>query len=220
MKNNETLQNDVMDAIKWEPFLKAAEIGVTAKDGVVTLSGKVDSYYKKKEAEEAAKRVSGVKVVIENILIQTGTNFVKEDTDIANEIILAFQKNWEVPSEKLKVRVENGWVTLEGEVEWNYQKVSAMNAIVHLTGVTGVTNDISIHSTNTDEIEKVEVEHALNLNWALANREIDVKVSHNRMSLNGTVHSWYEKEEAERVAWKTPGVLNVINELQIAYSFA
>ena len=119
MKTNEILQKDVQDAIKWEPLLHAAEIGVIVKDGVVTLTGTVDSYAKKIEAEQAAKMVSGVKAVVEKIEIKYGNYGKKSDEDIANEIINAFKWNWSIPDEKIKVKVENGWVTLTGIVIWN-----------------------------------------------------------------------------------------------------
>ena len=111
MKTNEDLQRDVQNAIKWEPSLTAAQIGVTAKDGIVTLSGVVDNYAKKIHAETAAKSVSGVKVVAENIEVNYGNSFVKNDTEIATEILNAWRWNWEIPETKIKVKVENGWVT-------------------------------------------------------------------------------------------------------------
>src|ERR1700733_3546912 len=122
MKNNAELQKDVQDAIKWEPLLNAAEIGVTVKDGVVTLTGVVDSYSKKFEAEDAAKNVAGVKAVVEKIEIKFAGNIGrKDDNEIASEILNAYKWNWEVPDNKVKVKVEDGWVVLEGELQYNYQ---------------------------------------------------------------------------------------------------
>jgi len=134
MKANETLQADVQKAIKWEPLLNTAEIDVMAKDGVVTLSGMVDSYAKKVEAENAAKRVSGVKAVAEEIEVSYGNSFKKNDIEIATEILNAWKWNWEIPSDRIMVKVENGRVTLEGKVEWNYQKEAAKRAVNHLLG--------------------------------------------------------------------------------------
>ncbi|MFD2146179.1 BON domain-containing protein [Mucilaginibacter antarcticus] len=138
MKTNQELQKDVQDAIRWEPLLNAAEIGVTAKDGVITLTGTVDTYYKKVEAETAAKNVAGVKAVAEEIVIKYGDYGKKNDTEIANEVLNAWKWNWEVPEEKIKVKVENGWVTLEGELQWNYQREAAKKAINNLSGVLGL----------------------------------------------------------------------------------
>lgn len=155
MRNNAELQKDVQDAIKWEPLLNAAEIGVTVKDGVVTLTGNVDSYSKKSEAEDAAKNVAGVKAVVENINIKFSSNWAKkDDNEIANEILNAYKWNWKVPNDKVKVKVEKGWVSLGGELHWNYQKEAAKDAVKNLLGVMGVNNNITIKSETEDQIEK------------------------------------------------------------------
>jgi len=127
MKSNADLQRDVQDAIKWEPLLSAAEIGVIAKEGVITLTGQVDSYWKKTEAEEAARSVAGVKAVVEKIEIKfANDSFKKDDNEIATEVLNAYQWNVEVPGDQVKVKVEKGWVTLEGELDWNFQKLPKM----------------------------------------------------------------------------------------------
>ena len=221
MKSNADLQKDVQDAIKWEPLLHAAEIGVTAKDGVVTLSGTVDSYSKKKEAENAAKNVSGVKVVVEKIDIHFSSQWAtKTDNDVAVEIVNAFKWNWQVPSDKVKVKVEKGWVTLQGEVGWNYQKVAANNAVKNLMGVKGVYDEIKVKSENHDAVEKQQIEKAISRNWSINDRDIHVKVSGTKVTLSGTVHSLYEKDEAGRVAWNAPGVWTVDNDLMVDYVYA
>jgi osmotically-inducible protein OsmY len=217
MKTNEMLQKDVQDAIKWQPLLNAAEIGVTAKDGVVTLSGTVDSYAKKLEAEDAAKNVKGVKAVVEEIEIKFASTWNKTDSEIAYEVINALQLDWAVPKEKVKVKVEDGWVTLEGDLPWNYQKDSAKKSVKSLEGVKGVMNYINIKTENTDEVEKKNIENAFKRNWAIDNQEIHVEVLGNNVTLNGAVHSIYQKEEAERIAWNAPGVWSVNNELYVEY---
>jgi osmotically-inducible protein OsmY len=220
MKTNADLQKDVKDAIKWEPLLSAAEIGVTAKDGVITLTGTVDSYWKKTEAEEAAKNVAGVKAVVEKIEIKFANNsFKKDDNDIATEVLNAYQWNVEVPGDKVKVKVEKGWVTLEGELEWNFQKEAAKNAVRDLSGVAGVTNNITIKADTEDEIEKKDIESALERNWSLSDREINVKVSGTKVTLTGTVDSWYQKSEAAKIVWKAPGVWSVENDLVVDYAY-
>jgi osmotically-inducible protein OsmY len=219
MKTNEELQKDVQNAIKWEPLLNAAEIGVTAKDGVVSLTGVVDSYSKKLEAENAAKNVAGVKAVVEKIEVKFTSTWNKSDLDIANEVVTALKSNWVVPKDKVKVKVEGGWITLDGEVPWNYQREAAKKAVTYLNGVKGVTNNIKIKSDVHDEIEKEKVESALKLNWSLNSRDIKVKVSGTKITLTGTVSSWYQKEEAGRIAWNTPGVWSVDNELFIEYGY-
>jgi osmotically-inducible protein OsmY len=218
MKTNEELQKDVQNAIKWEPLLHAAEIGVSVRDGVVTLTGNVDSYTKKTEAESAAKNVVGVKVVVEKIIVKFESGFAKkDDNDIAKEILNAYKWNWEVPNDKVKVKVENGWVTLEGELNWNYQKNAAKNAVSKLMGVTGVFNNITIKSETHDTVEKNNIVSAMNRNWSLRDKDINVEVSNHKVTLTGSVNSWYQKDEAARIAWNAPGVWTVDNELEIEY---
>ena len=218
MKSNQDLQKDVQDAIKWEPLLNAAEIGVIAEDGVITLTGTVNSYAKKLEAEGAAKNVAGVKAVVEKIEIKYPSAYGKKtDTEIALEVLEALKFNWEIPNDKVKIKVENGWITLDGELRWNYQKEAAKTAIKDLTDVMGVTNNIKIKPDSTDEIEKKSIENALERNWSIDDEDIDVRVDGNRVTLNGTVESLYQKDEAERIAWNAPGVWTVDNELVVEY---
>jgi len=217
MKNNETLQKDVQEAIKWEPLLNAAEIGVTAKDGVITLTGIVNCYSKKSEAEDAAKNVAGVKAVVEKIEVQFDSMSKKGDNEIANEVLIAFKENLAVPYDKIKVKVENGWVTLEGELQWNYQKEVAKRAVSNLSGVKGVSNNFIIKSDINDEIEKVDIERAFARTWSLDDKNIQIKVSGNRVTLSGTVSSLYQREKAERITLNAPGVWAVNNELVVDY---
>ena len=210
-----------MAELKWEPLLRAAEIGVSAKDGVITLTGTVDGYTKKSEAEDAAKKVAGVKAVVEKIEVKYASTWArKDDGDIATEIVSAFKWNWEVPADKVKARVEKGWVTLEGEVEWNFQSDAAKTAVRNLLGVTGVSNNITIKSRKEDAIEKGDIERALARNWTISDKDIAVKVSGHKATLSGTVDSWYQKDEAGRIAWKAPGVWNVENNLAVEYNYS
>jgi osmotically-inducible protein OsmY len=216
MKSNAELQKDVQDAIKWEPLLSAAEIGVTIKDGVVTLTGTVDSYSKKTEAEDAAKNVAGVKAVVEKIEVKYSGDWAKkDDNQIATEIVDALKWNWQIPNDKVKVRVEKGWVTLEGELRWNYQKEAVKDAVKDLLGVTGVSNNITIKSETRDLIEKRDIENALRRNWSLGAEDIVVRELDHKVTLTGTVKSWYQKDEAARIAWNAPGVWTVNNELVV-----
>nr|WP_315250700.1 BON domain-containing protein [uncultured Flavobacterium sp.] len=219
MKTNEDLQQDVQDAIKFEPMMHAAEIGVTVKDGIVTLSGTVDAYFKKTEAENAAKNVAGVKAVVENITIKYN-DFLKNDNDIANEILKALSNNWSVPKDVIKVKVEDGWVTLDGELPWNYQRDAAKSAVNYLIGVKGITNNIKIKSEVSDAVEKKHVENALERHWSINAKDITVEVSGTMVTLTGNVTSLYQKEEAGRIAWNTPGVLSVNNKLEVEYDYS
>ncbi|MBC7523964.1 MAG: BON domain-containing protein [Flavobacterium sp.] len=218
MKTNESLQKDVQDAIKWEPLLHEAEIGVIVKDGVVTLTGTVDNYLKKTEAETAAKNVAGVKAVVEKIEVKYDSFWTgKSDQEIANEVINALRWSWNIPNNTIKVKVESGWVTLYGDLAWNYQRESAKNAVKNLEGVKGITSKIIIKSNKTDSIEKEAIEKALSRNWSINDNDIQVKVTANEVTLVGTVNSYYQKDEAERIAWNALGVWSVNNELSVGY---
>lgn len=218
MKNNSELQKDVQNAIKWEPNMHAAEIGVTAKDGVVTLTGTVDSYSKKLNAERAAKKVRGVRAVAENIDIDYGHfSFKKNDTEIATDILNAWKYNLEIPTGQISIKVEEGWVKLEGEVGWKYQELAAKNTIKNLSGVKGVTNLVIVKPQTKDLLEQTDVEKALARSWAINGKDIKVEVDQNKVKLSGLVHSLYQKEEAGRLAWNAPGVNSVDNELAVIY---
>ena len=153
MKTDAQLQDDVAMELKWEPTLNAAQIGVSSIDGIITLTGTVDCYAKNLEAEDAAKRVAGVKVVVERIEIKYPNGWSEiDDNDIAVEVINAFKWNWQVPSEKVSARVEKGWVTLDGQVTWKYQSDAAVKAVGSLMGVAGVSNNITIKSQDIERI--------------------------------------------------------------------
>ena len=219
MKNNAALQKDVQDAIKWEPLLNAAEIGVTVKDGVVTLTGTVDSFTKKMEAEDAAKKVAGVKAVVIKIAIKLAHWGKTTDAEIAAEVLRVLKWNWKVPNNKVKVKVEDGLITLEGDLHWNYQREAAKTAIQNLMGVTGVTNNIKIQSESDDAVEKMSIESALRRNWSVNDDDIHVEVSGTTVTLTGTVKSWYQRDEAEKIAWNALGVWSVDNELIVEYDY-
>lgn len=218
-KSNENLQKDVQDAIKWEPLLHAAEIGVIVHDGIVTLTGTVDSYAKKREAEEAAKNVAGVMAVVDDVEVKPNSSSIKNDTDIATEVIKALKNNWSVPDSRIKITVDNAWVTMEGTLHWNFQREAAKNAIRYLNGVRGVVNKMKIEAEVKDEVEQKKVEKALRRNWAIDAEKIHVKAHERTITLSGIVNSLFQKEEAERIAWNTPGVWNVDNKLVVEYDY-
>ncbi|UCA61783.1 BON domain-containing protein [Chryseobacterium rhizoplanae] len=218
MKTNAKLQNDVQNAIRWEPLLHAAEIGVTVKDGVVSLTGIVDSYTKKVEAENAAKKVAGVRALVENIEVKLPNSWEKTDAEVAKEVLDAFKSNYSIPDENIKTKVEDGWVTLEGELPWNYQREEAERAVKYLSGVKGVLNKLKIKSELDDAIQKKDIENALRRS-SIYDNGIKVSVSGTTVTLTGTANSLYQKEEAGRIAWKTPGIWNVKNELEVEYDF-
>ncbi len=217
MKSNEVLQKDVQDAIKWEPLLHAAEIGVIVHNGIVTLTGTVDSFAKKKEAEDAAKNVAGVKALVDDIEVKPNRFAVVNDTDIAQEIVRALQENWSVPDKKIKVIVDNGRVTLEGILDWDFQREAALKSVRYLAGVTSVTSKLKIQPEINNELEQKKVEGALRRNWAIDADKIQVRAHDRTITLSGIVNSLFQKEEAERIAYKTPGVWFVDNQLVVEY---
>lgn len=217
MKTNEEIQREVQAAISFEPELEPAEIGVTVHDGVVTLTGTVNRYIKKIEAEKAAKSVAGVRAIVEKITVNIPDLKHKTDEQIAHSALMAIKEKWNVPDEHIKLKVENGFVTLEGKTGWYYQRESAERAIQLLPGVKGIFNRITIDPYIKSKVEKELIEKALDRHWSIDSDYIEVKVNGNKVTLSGRVSSFYQKEEAGRIAWKTPGVWNVENNLVIEY---
>jgi len=163
--------------------------------------------------------VIGVKALVEKIEVHFPSEWTKTNAEIANEVLSALNANWSVPKDKVTVKVEDGWVTLEGELPWNYQKEAAKSAVHYLTGVKGVINNIKIKSETHDAIEKKDVENAIGRSWAVDDSDIQVEVSGTTVTLTGTVDSWYQKDEAGRIAWNTPGIWHVKNELVVDYYY-
>lgn len=215
MKTDQQLQQDVMDELKWDPLLTASEIGVSVKNSVVTLSGYVNSYSKKLAAENAAKRVKGVRAVAEDIEIRLGMDGRRNDTEIAQAALNALKWNTNVPDERIKLKVENGWVNLEGDVDWQFQKSTAENAISNISGVRGIRNLITITpKVNISGVEN-RIKNALQRSAAIEAGNIAVRAEGNKVILKGKVRSWAERREVERAVWSTPGVAEVEDDLLI-----
>ena len=215
MKTDAEIQKNVMEELKWEPLLNATEIGVAVKNGIVALSGSVDTYLKKREAERAAKRVAGVKAVAEEIEVKVSSAFKKTDAEIANAVLNALKWHSSVHDEKICVTVEDGWVTLEGEAQWEFQRSSARNAIENLLGVKGITNNIKIISRVILKDIKQNINSAFHRSATIDANRINIKTSAGKVILTGKVSSCTEKQDAENAAWACPGVYHVDNNLEI-----
>jgi osmotically-inducible protein OsmY len=215
MKTDREIQRDVADEIRWDPSLTGTEIGVAAKEGVITLSGRVDSYAQKVAAERAAERVSGVRAIAEDLQVKLADSSVRTDTDIAHAALHALAWDIQVPNDKLKVRVEDAWVTMEGDVDWQFQKQAAERSVRYLTGVRGVINSIHVKPTISTVDVKERIEKALKRSAELDSRSIAVQAADGKITLVGSVRSWAERMDAERAAWSAPGVREVKDELRI-----
>ncbi len=218
MENYKTateLQQDVMDELNWEPSLDAANIGVSVDGGIVTLSGYVPSFAEKFAAERAAARVKGVRAVAEEIDVRLPGSNLRTDADIAKVVLDTLRWHTYLPEEKIKVKVEDGWVTLTGEVPWHYQRTSAVNAIRHLTGVKGVYNLLTVKPNVVIGEIKTKIRKALERVAAEDAGHITVDVKGTEVTLGGHVRTSMEQQEAADAAWAAPGVTSVKNETKI-----
>jgi osmotically-inducible protein OsmY len=211
------IQTDVLAELKWEPRVMPNEIGVAVKDGVVTLTGSVDSYTKRWAAEEAAHRVRRVKAVANDIEVRLSKSDERTDADIAAAAVRALEWDAFVPIDKLDVTVSKGWVTIKGEVEWQFQKQDVERVVRRLTGVKGVTNLVTIKARATPSELKKKIEDALVRTAESDAQRITVEVDGSKVILKGTVRSWAEREEAARQAWAARGVTAVDNRITISF---
>jgi osmotically-inducible protein OsmY len=214
------IRKNVEEELNFEPSVNAAEIGVAINDGIVTLTGRVDSYWEKTAAEEAAARVAGVKAVVNELEIRLPISSERTDEDIARAAVNRLEWTITVPKDRIKVRVSKGWVTLEGQVDWQFQKNAAERAIHDLVGVKGVLNHIVVKARPSTAEVKSAIEEALKRSAQVDANRINVDVQSDKVMLKGTVRSWFEREEAERAAWRAPGVRGVDNRIVVSTAAA
>lgn len=215
MKSDLEIQRDVLNELKWEPQVSAAHVGVSVKEGVVTLTGHLESLAEKDAAERAAKRVAGVRAVANEIEVKLPESSRRSDEDIARDAVHALYSRLFVPADRIKVTVSKGWVTLEGQVKWGFQKNLAEKAVRKVRGVVGVSNYITVTPGVSPDEVKSRIEDALKRSAAVDASRITVEVQGHRVILRGRVRSWAEKEEAEQTAWSAPGISEVDNQIVV-----
>jgi osmotically-inducible protein OsmY len=216
MRSDSEIERDVKDELQWDPDLDATDIAVSVKDGVVTLAGYVKSYTHKYEAEAAAKRVASVRAVANDLEVRLPSVDEKPDPDIARDAVAAIKSQLPISSEHIKVVIKNGWVSLEGQVEWQYQRQTAEKAVRRIKGVKGVSNLIQLGPRAQPEDIKRKIQEAFKRNAEVDANRIMVETNGSEVILKGTVRSWVEREEAERVAWSAPGVTKVEDRIAVS----
>ena len=217
MKTDSQLQQDVMAELKWEPAVHAAQIGVEVKDGVVTLAGEVGSFGEKWNSERAAQRVNGVQALTVELTVKLSEFGKRTDADIARSAETTLGWTNSLPANAVKVLVEGGWLTLSGDVEWQYQRRDAFDSVRYITGVTGVSNQIGIKPSLSATVVKSDIEAAIKRRAAADAKTISVDVKGADVTLTGTVHSWAERELATRSAWSSLGVKNVVDKMTLVF---
>jgi len=218
MYSDTTLQKNVIDELDWDPALTSVEIAVAARDGVVTLSGDVQTYTQKYAAEKAVHRVAGVKALANELVVHLLPEHARSDTELAHAVLNALAWNVAVPENRIELDVRDGWITLRGQVDWDYQRRAAEGSVRPLTGVRGVTNLIGVTPRVSVDDVKHEIETALARHAEIDASKVEVASSDGKVTLRGAVRSWTERNDVERAAWAAPGVREVEDLLTIGAS--
>ena len=215
MKTDADLKRDVTAELAWDPAVKSTAIGVAVKDGVVTLTGHLETFAEKHAAARALRRVAGVKAIALELDVKLAPDHRRSDTDIATSAEQALRWNTLVPVDAIRLTVDHGWITLQGEVEWDYQRRSVEKAIRPLMGVVGISNEITLRTRPHADRLAQKIEDALTRQALREAKRVKVEVDGSTVTLRGAVHSWQERDAAQGVAWSAPGVGNVVNELTV-----
>lgn len=217
MKTDSQLQQDVQAELGWEPSVDASHIGITVKEGIVTLNGHVASYAEKWEAEEAAQRVNGVKGLAVEMDVKLPGSSQRDDADIARSVENVLEWSSFGPTGSIKVMVEKGWVTLKGQVRWEFERSGAASVVRHLMGVTGVSNQITLKKHASSTVVKADIEAALKRRAQNDAKQIHVDVNGSTVTLSGNAHNWAERDLASHAAWSAPGVDAVVDNIVVTY---
>jgi osmotically-inducible protein OsmY len=212
---DKTLRQSIIDELDFDPSVESAHIGVAAEDGVVTLSGYVKSYAEKIAAERAVKRIKGVRAIAEEIEIRYANDRKTSDDQIAKRALDILAWDTTIPPGKVQVKVQEGWVTLMGDVDWQYQRSSAETVVRRLSGVLGITNSIAVKPRVEPTDVKIRIENALKRSAQIEADSIKVSAIGGKVTLEGRVHAWYERDLAERTAWAAPGVVSVEDRIVV-----
>jgi osmotically-inducible protein OsmY len=215
MKSDLQLKKDIEAELEWDPAIKATNVGVAVKDGIVTLSGHLETYAETYATERAVQRVQGVKSVAVELDVKLDPNHHRTDADIAAAAESSMRWHSLVPADRIKARVEKGWVTLSGEVEWDYQRQQAVKAVRPLTGVIGVTDNIAIKPKVNAANIRQRIHDAMERQADREAKNIEVTVSGQTVTLHGKVHSWAERTAIQGAAWSAPGISAVINQIEV-----
>jgi len=210
------IRRRVLAELDWDPSIDASDVGVAVKDGVVTLTGTIPSYWQEKEVERVVKRIAGVRAVAEELTIKLPGNSERSDADIAQSALNGLRFNVAVPTKSIQVTVEKGWVTLDGQVEWQYQRAAAESEVKYLMGVRGVTNNIEIKPKVSTSDVKAKIEEAFERLAQLDANQITIEARDGKVILRGNVRTCDEKDQAEQAAWAAPGVTSVENHVVVA----
>jgi osmotically-inducible protein OsmY len=218
MKTDLQLQQDVLEELKFEPSIREAEIGVAARDGVITLTGFVDTYVERFSAERAAERVGGVKAIADEIKVKLPGTHQRTDTEIAHAAVNALRWDVQVPDDRIKTYVDDGWIVLEGEVDWQYQKWAAEDAVRKLTGVKGLSNLIAVKPKKVSTFEVGQkIKDSLRRHAERDAGKVTIEAKDGRVTLRGSVSSFTERKDAERAAWQAQGVTSVDDQIAVLY---